>query len=128
MTDLKPGRELDMRVAEAAGWKPCGRRSHFSLWMHDLPGGIATESMELPEFSSDLAAAFTLLEDHRCTLRKHNDKSASATIVRYASDGDVWSATGDSLPHAICLAFVAAHQSVSASPAETGDETTKETV
>lgn len=100
-TNMKPGRELDALVAEKVmGWKIVSNRYECSDEQCNCRTGYLNDMHFLPNYSSDIAAAWEVAE-------KMDDTFTD--LHRYKKDE--WFCQmrkvcmrGDSAPHAICLA------------------------
>lgn len=103
---MKPGRELDVKVAEALGLKPTATAIR---WIISLRG----EVMDLPHFS-------TTWEGMGVLVKEAKKQGPHIDIMTWPSDytaqvfdaGDstklVATATSKEAPHAVCLAFLKA--------------------
>ena len=115
MTDIKPGRELDLIIAE----------KFFGLHIFDTFTGtktpvsaIAVIEMErqresIPRFSTDIAAAWLVVEKFfsqpQVNVYHMNDLvDGSVLACRIRTDKSDITARGVSAPHAICLAALKA--------------------
>jgi hypothetical protein len=104
--DLKPGQELDVLIAEKImAWKRIPIHSHGLTWMYDKrEAHLYTEVQQPPKFSTDISAAWTVLENI-CGVRKLGGK-----ILKLTFDGTYCCTFGDAYAHAataahaICLA------------------------
>jgi hypothetical protein len=111
-------RDLDRAVAERLGYTYDGS----AWWTH--PDGLRTSVDGLPRFSTDIAAAFTVLDE----LRRRglwwqidvDDDRFALSIILPARDPmlpdwgqamDEWTAEGSVLPKVICKAALEALQS-----------------
>jgi hypothetical protein len=105
MDELKPGREMDALVAERVfGWK---RLRNQVGWYRD--GDKSTWNMREPRFSTDISAAWTIVEKLKGMEPEieWSDEIHAWCVVFYKSKID--SATlGDTAPLAICKAALKA--------------------
>ena len=114
---MKPGPELDALVAEkVTGWEPDKKK-----WFHP-------KAQRCPAYSTDIRAAWEVVEkvwEIRDELWKREGSSSAYGVPNGRGcvglnrgdgfwcdfdprDGSDWSAEGESIPHAICLAALEA--------------------
>lgn len=130
MNELKPGRELDVLIAERVmGWEP--REENPVKWRNpDTSDGYRTDD-DLPGFSTDIAAAWgvwgrltTMKYKANLTLVRLADNKYVVTALMGGAGTDIYSTdkkpwhedgyldedtVGDTAPHAICLAAMRAY-------------------
>ncbi len=110
--ELKAGKELDQRIAlEVMGWKwrerPRGvQRAEWDMheWPILTPAGCGYSSCSVPDFSSDIAAAWTVFEKLEEPSIYRRGKLWRCHAVRA---GNTWE-DAPTAPLAICLAALAA--------------------
>jgi hypothetical protein len=134
MTDLKPSRELDALIAEKVmGWRPM---QSFPFKQEDWPAFCDLDGREIwqgdiPHFSTDIAAAWEVVEKIPMTIYAPGAPYADGEYCNHGQDYDdeddptgigPWAAEADhpdkarlsdrvygvSGPHAICLAALRA--------------------
>lgn len=107
--DTEPGRDLDRMVAEKVFGYEVGMVG--DKFVYRSPGGCGTyecqrlHAKDLPEFSTDIAAAWPVVEklkDRVIDLLYHPEADAWSVMI-----GDL-NTTGYTAPHAICLAALRA--------------------
>lgn len=130
-------RELDLLVAvRVLGWAAPKRREAGATWT--MPSGAGASEGAIPRYSSDIAAAWEVVErmraDHFFSMQAKNLTLGEPVCASFARDGasghapmDVFTATADSAPAAICLAALAA-KGITVELSAALDTTTKETL
>jgi hypothetical protein len=115
---MKPGRELDALVAEKVmGFKVIETdecNGEDNLWLQGY------EDQELPSYSTDVAAAWEVVEKLKLFQVKQTDSDGYTDYVQLWQDSEgIWTigdwedqllilSEGESAPHAICLAALKA--------------------
>jgi hypothetical protein len=118
---IQPGRELDRLVAEAMGWidvTPYGTDAndrYYRGWAGVRPGQIHSLTFAIPDFSTEWEFAGEAWE---WLVKNHPWKPSNIFLTQYRQQAQVvrldisnkWTAIseGDTYPHAIALAVVAA--------------------
>lgn len=95
--EMKPGRELDALIAE----KVMGMNvQHGRVWSQE---GKCLRETDLPSYSTDIAAAWEVVEKLKLGLLPDGDKwiAGQADRAGLETSNLCW---GDTAPHAICLA------------------------
>jgi hypothetical protein len=122
---MQPGRELDALVAERVmGWTDFWRRGEHILYGYppvERSMGIDAERHPVPHYSTDITAAWELVEKFRLTVTPWSTQGWIATV----EPGEGWYSPADTAPHAICLAalFIVGNRpapgAIDATPEET---------
>lgn len=114
---MRPGRELDALVAEKVMGLECGIISGKPKVKGSNCGtyGCTRHWIDTPNYSTDIAAAWELVEKMKSegfTFAVEYGHEISAVFSKrdYVSDriGDGMGVSGESVPHAICLAALEA--------------------
>lgn len=111
--EMKPGRELDRLVAEAMGWTEVRASGVYIGYIGIHPKG---ENYVVPFFSVDMnqaMVAFGWLEKNKpwFWVSLQRDNEGVPAVYRHGPNGDRREiASGESYPHAICLAILAAKE------------------
>jgi hypothetical protein len=111
---MKAGRELDALIAEKVmGIEPWpGRPGVFRAPI--VPPGVEPKPCLPPEYSTDIAAAWKLVEkftreEVKIDIRNSHSNKAQWTVIIAKSPKDAWDLTqADTAPLAICLAALKA--------------------
>lgn len=114
-TEMKPGRELDAKVAEAMGWTEVKNSGAYIgyIGLHPVKG----ENYVIPFFSIDAKAAMDAwewLEKNKpwFWVSLQRDNEGNPAVYRHNPNGNRTEvASGDTYPHAICLAILATKES-----------------
>ncbi|WP_289141518.1 hypothetical protein [uncultured Brevibacillus sp.] len=96
---MQAGRELDLEVAKALGWKVSEDEGIFC----DEDGHVVDE----PKFSTTWEGMGVLVEEARNNGLNLDFHTLHDRFIGYA-DGLTYSAYAETAPHAVCLAFLMA--------------------
>lgn len=116
INELKPGRELDALVAEKVmGWARIIMADQAwadvsNNWHSDYMGTVGGKRTVIPLFSTDIAAAWEVVEkfDDYGVWRHEGQAKHHAEFKREFGKWKRWAAEGESASHAICLAALKA--------------------
>lgn len=107
---MKPGRELDALVAEKVmGWKDIRFGDETSV-SGSVGFGLPVSGhprRAFPPYSTDIAAAWAVVEELELPFEIHSDDWHSRWDARFNLDRGEW-CQASTAPHAICLAALKA--------------------
>lgn len=97
-------RALDRQIAERLGYRQNG-----DLWEYDTPHGFPAIVEDLPHYSTDLNAAWTLTEPYAFNLVPlyTGDGKVGCIAVLSDTDGRTWKGEAETPALAICRAWLA---------------------
>lgn len=108
-------RELDVRVAEALGWKHYhSTRLPWLMVPPECESDLASDDpalviAEIPDYSTDISAAWGLVERINGYIETREYSYGYSEVDWYSSDADEhYFGRGAKTPEAICRAFLAA--------------------